>query len=479
MKKNFSLFFLLIICACNFSFAQQVTFEKYFDYGFAEAGNCVQQTTDGGYIIFGRQGIAIGVSKILLLKMDSLGTEQWHKLIGKNNADNYSYSGQQTSDGGYIMTGNTTGIVPSDYDVYLVKTDSNGDTLWTKQYGTSGPNMYDNGWCVRQTNDGGYIICGQTGLYGWLLKTDLNGDTLWTKKIILPSSNQTWFYSVQQTMDTGFVLTGAIKYSTTLTDVFIVKTNSTGDTLWTRKYGGVSDESGSAIRQTTDGGYIVAGSTGSFGSGGWDVYLIKTDLNGDTLWTKTYGDMYENTGWSVQQTLDGGYIIGGTTLNPTPFNYDVWQIKINTTGDTLWTKKFGDNAGDEYAGYDGCVKQTSDGGYIICGLTDAGNTAAYVVKTDSMGNVIAGISNLLIDYEAVMNIFPNPSAAIVNIHFKNELPVQSILILFDVTGQRLKEIGLKSKSITIDVSDFADGIYFLQLISKNKILVSKKVIVQH
>ena len=478
MKKIFFLF-IFLGCICNLSRAQQVTFERYYDYGFAEAANAMQQTTDGGYIIFGRQGIAIGVSKILLLKTDSFGIEQWHKLIGKNNADNYAYSGQQTSDGGYIMTGNTTGIVPSDYDVYLVKTDSNGDTLWSKQYGTSGPNMYDNGWCVKQTSDGGYIIACQGPVAAWIIKTDSNGDSLWTKTFLPSGSNGSDLYSIQQTLDTGYIVTGTANFSGTSNDIYLIKTDSLGDTLWTRTWGGAAWDRGQSVQQTSDTGYIVVGYTYSFGVGSYDVYLIKTDLNGDSLWTKTYGDVNENTGWSVRQTTDGGYIIGGTTSIPTPLNYDVWLIKTNSAGDTLWTKKFGDNAGDQYAGYDGCVKQTSDGGYVICGLTAMGNAAAYVVKTDSSGNIIAAIPEL--NAPETFSVFPNPfcNSVSVNIPIEYLLYQNLNLTLCDMLGREIKSIkNIRAEKINLDLSNTDAGIYLVCIRSESRLITSQKIIKQ-
>jgi len=137
------------------------------------------------------------------------------------------------------------------------------------------------------------------------------------------------------------------------------------DTLWTRTYGGVNVDYGLSVQQTSDGGYIVAGYTRSFGEEGTDVYLIKTDANGDTIWTKTYGGARDDIGYSVQQTCDDGYVITGYTKSFGAGGPDIYLIKTNATGDTVWTKTYGGNRSD----VGNSVQQTSDSGYIVAGYT--------------------------------------------------------------------------------------------------------------
>jgi len=183
-----------------------------------------------------------------------------------------------------------------------------GDTLWTRTYGgTAG----DCGRSVQQTSDGGYIIAGSTSSFG------AGGS-----------------------------------------DVYLVKTGSSGDALWTRSYGGSGDDYGFSVQQTSDGGYIIAGVTGSFGAGGYDVYLLKTDSSGDTLWTGTYGGNCYDYGRSVEQTSEGGYVIAGYTYLYGPA--DVYLLKTNSSGETLWIRSYGGSRDD----YGFSVQQTSDGGYI-------------------------------------------------------------------------------------------------------------------
>ncbi len=193
-------------------------------------------------------------------------------------------------------------------------------------------------------------------------------------------------YSVAQTTEGGYIIVGSTRsYGSGFTDVYLIKTNPSGDIIWTRTYGGTDDDWGRSVAQTTDGGYIIAGSTRSYGVIWNDVYLIKTDSIGDTLWTKTYsGGYYYEYGYSVAQTTDRGYIISGTVESYYPHWRDVYLIKTDSLGATLWTSVYGSTSHD----YGYSVAQTTDGGYIIAGITVAypgTSDAVYVIKTDFSG----------------------------------------------------------------------------------------------
>ncbi|MCP4631383.1 MAG: T9SS type A sorting domain-containing protein, partial [candidate division Zixibacteria bacterium] len=186
---------------------------------------------------------------------------------------------------------------------------------------------------VQQTTDGGYIIAGETGSYGagnrdsYLIKTDSSGDTLWTQTY--GGASHDIAESVQQTTDGGYILGGYTEsYGAGNRDFYLIKTDSSGDTLWTRTYGGAAYDYAESVQQTTDGGYIMTGYTSSFGAGGADCYLIKTDSSGDTLWTRTYGGAIYDMAYSVQQTTDGGYIVAGGTNSFGPGSADFYLVKV-------------------------------------------------------------------------------------------------------------------------------------------------------
>ena len=281
---------------------------KTFSLGHS-IGRSVQRVTDGGYIITGQTyNNRNDNSDVWLIKTDSEGNEEWNQTFGGSNND-YGYSLQQTTDGGYIILG-----------TLLIKTDSEGNEEW-------GKNIV--GKSVQQTADGGYIIIGGAPNIE-LLKTDTNGDTLWAQTF--GGSANDVGESVQQTTDGGYIITGHTEsYGNGQADVWLIKTDSLGQEEWNQTYGGVdTTEVGYSVQQTMDGGYIITGSIESAGIP-YDVYLIKADSNGNEQWTKTYGGSSPDEGFSVQQTTDGGYIITGYSDSFGSIRV-VWLIKIDSEG---------------------------------------------------------------------------------------------------------------------------------------------------
>ena len=357
--------------------------EKNFGGMGSDDGYSVKQTTDGGYIVTGfTTSFGNNFGNIYLIKTDENGDSLWTKTFG-GSVNNGASSVQETNDGGYIITGLTNGDSLSDYDVYLIKTDENGDSLWAKTYGGM---EGDGGYSVEQTTDNGYIITGNTNSFGngnddvYLIKTDENGDSLWTKTyggMLMDIGS-----CVQQTTDGGYIITGKTAIPFAGYKIYLIKTDENGDSTWTKTYGSTHDIWGRFVQQTNDGGYILIGSGGG-------INLIKTNENGDALWTKTFGkNLYY--GNSVQQTNDEGYILTGTTNSTTNSfgngSIDVFLIKTNENGDSLWTKTYGGINQDKGSS----VQQTNDGGYIITGSTSSfGNESnnVYLIKTNSEGSI--------------------------------------------------------------------------------------------
>jgi len=311
----------------------------------------------------------------------------WTRTYGGEENDE-GFSVKQTSDGGYIIVGQTYSFGAGEYDIWFIKTDSIGDTLWTRTYGGVGS---ERGNSVQQTSDGGYIIAGSTSSYGagaddvWLLKTDSLGDTLWTRTY----GGTGWDYgmSAQQTTDGGYIIAGntnSFGAGTYDYDIWLIKTDSLGNILWVKTYGGDLLDICNAMQQTTDGGYIIAGSTTSY-SQYTSVYLIKTDQNGEIDWIKVIDvGNYSEEGRSVQQTSDGGYIITGVTRSD---NEDLLLIKTDANGDTEWIKIY-DHDQNDYGRY---VFQTQDGGYAIVGWTGylvANRLYLWIIKTTSRGDTV-------------------------------------------------------------------------------------------
>jgi hypothetical protein len=257
---------------------------------------------------------------------------------------------------------------------------------WEKTFGGAGD---DRGYSVQQTSDGGYIIVGETWTSGgwydvYLVKVDANGNMQWSKTF--GGLNHDWGFSVQQTRDGGYIIVGVTtSYGAGWADVYLIKVDANGNMQWSKTFGGLNHDWGFSVQQTRDGGYIIVGATMSYGAGGYDVYLVKVDANGNMQWNKTFGGRGDDRGRSVQQTSDGGYIIVGETWTSGGW-YKVYLVKVDANGNMQWSKTFG-GRGDDW-GYS--VQQTSDGGYIIVGATTsygAGGEDVYLIKVNANGNM--------------------------------------------------------------------------------------------
>lgn len=450
---------------------------KTYGWSGSESGSWVEQTPDKGYIIAGSSG-----NDIWLLKTDFLGDTLWTKIYGGYQ---YEQSGsvQQTGDGGYIVTGGT-GSFSSSVDLWILRTDSIGDTLWAKTYGDTG---WDYGHALQITNDGNYIVTGWKGIdYAaidvWLLKIDTLGDTLWTKCYGDSLQDEGW--DVKQTTDGGYIITGYTFNDATYSDLWLLKTDSLGDTLWTKRYGGPSSDDGCSVQETSDGGYIITGRTSSFGAGMIDVWLLRTDASGDTLWTKTYGGTDHDRGHCVRIMPDSGYIIFGDTRSYGAGSYDAWLIRTDKDGYVLWQWIYGGTEQD----YGWRCRLTSDQGFILLGGTFSFGAGAQDLMLIRLDTEPVGIDEYIsgtLDKNQI-EVYPNPFTNSINIRLSSPLESsQGSVQVYNVLGRKIKDIPITQESplsseLSWDGRDdmgnrVPSGIYFLNIYS-NAIIITKEII---
>lgn len=285
-----------------------------------------QSAGDGGYILcgladtFGGQGWDAWV-----VRTDSEGNGIWSRTFGGPGYD-AALSVQPTADGGFIVAGQTSSFGAGETDIWLLKVDAQGNETWSRTFGGADEECPGS---VRPTPDGGYVVAGYSDSFGagsgdipgipgdiWLVKTDANGNRTWDRTFGDAWPDQA--YDVRPTTDGGYVIagTGSVMIdpetpSASDSDAWLIKTDAEGNELWFRTFGGPESESAFSVELADDGGYILAGKTESYGAGGSDAWLIKTDADGEEEWLRTFGDEGQDAAWSVQTTPDGGYIIAG------------------------------------------------------------------------------------------------------------------------------------------------------------------------
>jgi uncharacterized delta-60 repeat protein len=380
-----------------------------------DVATSIIQSSDGGYVVAGRtRSFGAGSSDFWVVKLDSAGNVVWTKTIGGSDYD-VATSIIQSSDGGYVVAGETSSFGAGNSDIYVVKLDSGGNVQWTK---TIGGSYEDRVRSIIQSSDGGYVVAGWTRSFGagwediYVVKLDSSGNVVWTKTI--GGSSYDFAYSITQSSDGGYVVAGETSsFGAGNSDIYVVKLDSSGNVQWTKTIGGSSNDGAVSIIQSSDGGYVVAGSTESFGAGSQDIYVVKLDSSGNVVWTKTIGGSSDDVAFSITQSSDGGYVVAGRTPSFGAGSYDFYVVKLDSSGNVVWTKTIG---GSDYDVATSII-QSSDGGYVVAGGTKsfgAGYYDFYVVKMDANGN--ACFSQNITNYSVSSNVgsFSSPSTVAIS-----------------------------------------------------------------
>jgi triacylglycerol esterase/lipase EstA (alpha/beta hydrolase family) len=386
--------------------APSITWQRALG-GSAEDGtatSCMRQTSDGGYIIATRtmstNGDVTGNHggwDAWLVKLSSAGNLIWQRALGGTGTDE-GYSVMETTDGGFVMTGTTNsndGDVSGnhgDYDAWVVKVNSTGSLQWQRALGGTG---FERLQSVRQTSDGGYILTGNTASFDgdvvgndggndlWVVKLNNAGSLVWQKTFGGTGSEQA--FSVMQTNDGGYVVAGfttsndgdVTGFHGGGTDLWVIKLNGSGALVWQKALGGSGSDEGARIQQTSDGGYIVVGTTtsnngdASGNHGGKDIWVVKLNATGSLVWQKELGSTTDDLGSWIQETNDGSFILVGRVsandgdVSGAHMFLECWVAKVSSAGSLLWQRALGgnNNDGGQY------VEQATDGGYAVLGYT--------------------------------------------------------------------------------------------------------------
>lgn len=521
MKSIFVLFFTFLLALLQ----AQTTFQKSFGGTGSDEAFAGHKIVDGGFILAGNTYAGPNGQCIFLIKTDLFGDTVWTKCYNSFNAP-YGYDMKVCSDGGFLIGGVTTNQSTVE-DILVIKTDSQGNVIWSNSYG----GQYDESCrAITQTRDGNYICTGRRTDYSsyydaLLMKIDPAGNVIWTKTYggVHQIGN-----SIDTTNDGGFIIGGEIDTTGAGTGAaFLMRTDSAGNLVWSKAIAGNQGSKGYSVKQTSDGGFILTGET-YIPTGPNSVinyvYLLKTDGNGNMQWSKSYGGYGNSIGNSVIQTNDSGYLITGVTsvfVGNGLWTNNLFLIKTDTLGLISWCRYYGGNMNSNDRG--NYLEQTPDGGYIMSGVTSDTWYNAYLLKTDSMGNVgcngyfypltngtyqSSEVNPTIIEASFTINanvesmsashficaeidpcsvgvdeigsvspvhIFPNPGTEIFTL---SGIAPGSSIEIFDITGNKILELVSGSQSQTIDLTTNAKGIYFYKVSSDKETQYGKFLLIE-
>lgn len=386
---------ILMVVGCVVAVNAKEYWAKTYGLTTGEYSYVIQQTTDGGYIMTGPSSTYFGGYDYWVLKADAGGNRVWDMVFG-GASDDIPNALKQTADGGYIIAGRTQSFTAGGFDYWVVKLDSTGNIQWQKNYGGSNDDL---AYGIQQTTDGGYIVAGASASYTaggydyWILKLDSTGAVSWQRRY--GGFGTEWPYAIIQTSDGGYAVAGyESSYAPGGNDIWVLKLASDGSITWQRAYGGTSTELALGISQTTDGGYIVAGRTESYGAGGIDFYVLRLDSSGNLVWNKVLGGASTDWAFSTVQTPDGGFVVVGRTDSFGAGNSDYWIVKLDSTGSIEWQKTYGGSSLD----YAYSVQMANDGSIIVggvCGSFGMGGYDVLFLKLDTETGEIGSACSMM------------------------------------------------------------------------------------
>jgi len=433
---------------------------------FEEASSIIP-TTDGGYITAGWRGG--GGNDMYIVKLDGSVNIQWSKTVGGTNED-YVQSIIQTADDGYAVAGRS--FVSGGFDMYIVKLDGSGNLQWSKTIGGVGGTNHDDASSIIQATDGGYISAGWTNSFGagnsdmYIVKLDVNGALQWSKTV--GGTDLDAAHSIIQTTDGGYAVAGlSNSFGAGSLDMYIVKLDGSGNLQWGKTVGGTGLDRAFSIIQTTDGGYISAGWTNSFGAGGSDMYIVKLSSSGTLIWSKTVGGTNNDAGYSIIRTTDGGYAVTGSTNSFGAGNYDMYIVKLDVNGNTC-----GNSTSPP--------SQTGTGGVLgtptptVMTITPTVTTPSPTVSSGGTVTTICGFvgieptSNETPAQFKLEQNYPNPFNPITHLGFRIANFGFVKLTIYDILGREVstlvnEQLNPDTYVVEWDASNYPSGVYYYQL----------------
>jgi hypothetical protein len=437
-----------------------------------------------GYVLAGyTSSYGAGNGDFWLIRTDLNGDSLWTRTYGDHDAQLGKHV-IVSSDGDFVMTGRHEKSGLPRLNVWLVKPDANGNSPLYNSYGET----YDEfGECIVEADDGGFAIAGYvdhssvgTSYDVLLVRTNAGADSLWIRSYGGTGNDEA--YHVDVTNDGGFVVAGWTgSFGAGHQDVWLIRTDANGDTLWTRTYGGTRYDYGYCVRATDDGGFVVAGKTFSYGAGDYDMYLVKTNADGDVEWTGTYGGTKEEVAWDVR-VVNNGYVLVGTTETLDGLDTNVFVVRTNLLGDTLWTKSIvapGYQEGNSIVACD-------DGGYAIAAITKTDFIAAHkawLVKLGSDPTGVATPGGPLLKPAILKQNHPNPFNPTTTIEYALPAAGRVLITVHDAAGRKLTTLvddyGTPGEHIVPwEARGLASGVYFVRLNALGKAETIKTILLK-
>ncbi len=459
----------VVILSSSNTYSQQLLWSEHYGGQFDESGSSVTLTTDGGFIAIGSTfSYGAGEHDIYVVRMDSLGIALWNRTYGGALTD-YGYDIQQTSDGGFVMVGMTKSSGEPNGDVFLKKIDASGAEVWSKTFGGA---KRDEGWSVRITSDGGFIVCGLTNSFGagysdmYLIRTDSLGNSLWSKTF--GGAGGETGCAVRIATDGSFYSIGSTgSFGTGYSSVYVVHVSAAGDSLWAKTYGNRADF-GYSLEMTRDGGLSLVGSSQG------DMYLVRTDATGFVMWQTTFGGSKDDRAYTVRETPDGGFLLGGVTESFGAGKIDIQVLRVDRSGWKIWAGTYGGGGSD----YCRSMSLINNRDVVVVGHTwsfSSGGSDMYVLKVqgDALTDVqLVDTPTLPQDYSLGAN-YPNPFNPETTIPFELSRATRVTVGIYNILGQRLTTLvdeQLSAGSYTVQWDGKSDsnrsaasGVYFYRL----------------